>query len=278
MPATEISAQAPSRLMQDAVRAGASPANPAFNQPRYKVWDGRNKFFCGGRIVAGPEPAPVVVTSLMIIGPVLVSLIQTYARLCDRDLCARCRVWAVWVWVDVRARSSWRASDPHPCRGYLSNEWVNTELDNPASTIIMIVLAVWSLVELWMTALSDPGIIPRVDKFTRRKLGYLHRRLPPDVQTVFASGRHTTLKHCTICELFKPPRAEHCPVCDNCVMQFDVSSVRVPVGLLPHPSTTVSCDPMRSSITALGLATALASETTPGSSASCSSCLFSTPW
>lgn len=62
------------------------------------------------------------------------------------------------------------------------NPYINDELDNPGSTILNLCLLVWAVAELWMTALMDPGVIPRVDNVTRRKLGFLARRHPPDTQ------------------------------------------------------------------------------------------------
>ncbi len=40
-------------------------------------------------------------------------------------------------------------------------------------------------------------------------------------QNVTIRGEKVQLKHCVTCNVFRPPRAVHCGVCDNCVDRFD---------------------------------------------------------
>jgi len=86
---------------------------------------------------------------------------------------------------------------------------------------------------LLRTAWSDPGIIPRatpeeaafIEKLSREnqidddvKPGY---RPPPRFQEVIINGVPIKLKYCFTCKIFRPPRASHCSLCDNCVENFD---------------------------------------------------------
>ena len=67
------------------------------------------------------------------------------------------------------------------------------------------------------TAVCDPGIIPRRD-------GYLDERLKkilPKSQGLVINGRVVTLRYCTTCNIYRPPRSSHCKICDNCVDRFD---------------------------------------------------------
>jgi len=145
-----------------------------------------------------------------------------------------------------------------------STPFVDDELGvgAPVSAIANFALTIWCLFELFHTVCRDPGVIPRMDRVTRRKLGFMQRRHPPDLQVcvrvcvivvalfglplgvcfatlkltvtdrrfvrreqVFhASGRRIPIHHCSICEVFTPPRTAHCPVCNNCVQNFDVRS------------------------------------------------------
>eukprot|EP00752_Nemacystus_decipiens_P006989 g6269.t1 len=72
-------------------------------------------------------------------------------------------------------------------------------------------LSLWALAmsNLWLTALSDPGIIPRNPS---------NERAPPPVGE--AIGLHG-FKYCETCNIFRPPRSKHCQSCNNCVDRFD---------------------------------------------------------
>ncbi|CBJ31838.1 conserved unknown protein [Ectocarpus siliculosus] len=67
----------------------------------------------------------------------------------------------------------------------------------------------FAMLSLWMTALTDPGIIPRNPS---------NERAPPPVGE--AIGLHG-FKYCETCNIFRPPRSKHCQSCNNCVDRFD---------------------------------------------------------
>lgn len=59
-----------------------------------------------------------------------------------------------------------------------------------------------SLLFLWLTHLTDPGVIPRENQIEIRMLKEGER-------------------NCETCNIIKPPRAKHCRYCDHCVKVFD---------------------------------------------------------
>ncbi|XP_071018844.1 palmitoyltransferase ZDHHC14-like [Oncorhynchus clarkii lewisi] len=101
----------------------------------------------------------------------------------------------------------------------------------PAIPVIGGVLFVFVLGMLFRASFSDPGVLPRA---TPDEAADLERQIdasngpsgpgyrpPPRIREVVINGQTVKLKYCFTCKIFRPPRASHCSLCDNCVERFD---------------------------------------------------------
>ncbi|MCL7023045.1 hypothetical protein MKW94_006424 [Papaver nudicaule] len=159
----------------------------------YQVWKGSNRFFCGGRMIFGPDVASLFLSTLLICVPALVFCSQVLKKIEKHD----------------------------PCLGY------------PVLAVALAITAL-DLVFLFMTSGRDPGIVPRNLKppdsedgldATTPSMEWVNGRTPhlklPRTKDVLVNGHSVRVKFCDTCLLYRPPRASHCSICNNCVQRFD---------------------------------------------------------
>ncbi|XP_073525951.1 LOW QUALITY PROTEIN: uncharacterized protein [Phyllobates terribilis] len=166
-----------------------SRSNPA-SKPRrlYSVWPANNRFLCGGRLIFGSESKSLYLTTFMIAFPSITFCIKTLIRVRNHD----------------------------PIIGKIV-------------LIIGIALTILAMLFLCMTSARDPGIIPRnlePDPMRLQETSLVRWesnssiKLPP-TRMVKVNGHTIKIKYCETCHVYRPPRASHCSVCNNCVQKFD---------------------------------------------------------
>ena len=90
------------------------------------------------------------------------------------------------------------------------------------STLILFVLNVYSTGNFWLAWTTEPGIIPRRKKLSSSIADTLNLSVrAPYKQTLILHGRKRDVYFCRSCNVYRPPRAQHCPVCNSCVERFD---------------------------------------------------------
>ncbi|XP_057307130.1 palmitoyltransferase ZDHHC14-like isoform X1 [Hydractinia symbiolongicarpus] len=159
---------------------------PIMTQKNWEVFPGRNKFYCNGRIIMSRSNCVFMLTVILIIGTSGLFFAFDCPFLTE-ELSIAIPIVGAWLFIFVMAT-------------------------------------------LLRTAFSDPGIIPRA---SADEAAYIEKSLaaptvepgvyrPPARQIdVEIKGQVIKLKYCFTCKIFRPPRASHCSMCDNCVERFD---------------------------------------------------------
>ncbi|GLT95665.1 hypothetical protein SLE2022_133330 [Rubroshorea leprosula] len=162
----------------------------------YQVWKGSNRFFCGGRLIFGPDVASLFLSSFLIAGPAIAFFMKMYMKIKDKNI-------------------------KHVDESY-------------PILIVGLILSVVDLLFLFLTSSRDPGIIPRNSRppeadetfdVLTPSMEWVNGRTPnlklPRTKDVIVNGHSVRVKYCDTCLLYRPPRASHCSICSNCVQRFD---------------------------------------------------------
>lgn len=154
---------------------------------KWELFPGKNRFCCDGRVMMAPQTSVFFVTVGLIVGT--------------------CALFFVFDCPFLAMRIT------------------------PAIPVIGGLLFVFVMSALLRTSFSDPGVIPRA---TPDEAAYIEKQIevpnsansptfrpPPRTKEILVRGQTVKLKYCFTCKIFRPPRASHCSLCDNCVERFD---------------------------------------------------------
>ncbi|KAI5583573.1 hypothetical protein BDE02_06G023800 [Populus trichocarpa] len=179
------------------VREGGGGRMDKGHKPKrlYQVWKGSNRFFCGGRLILGPDVASIFLTTLLIAAPAIAFCIKVYYKIVDE--------------------------------GSVNARWYPV-------LVVGFILTVLTLVFLFLTSFRDPGIVCRNTRPTESdetggantpSMEWIRGRTPylrlPRTKDAMVNGHTVKVKYCDTCLLYRPPRASHCSICNNCVQRFD---------------------------------------------------------
>ncbi|CAD5177664.1 unnamed protein product [Musa acuminata subsp. malaccensis] len=167
----------------------------------YQVWKGNNRFWCGGRLIFGPDGASLSLSMLLIAGPSIAFCSQVLAKILNHEM--------------------------------TDDDNQNRILGSPV-LIVTALLTVADLAFLLLTSSRDPGIVPRNARppdsdeafdVTTPSMEWVSAATPhlqlPRTKDVNVDGFTVRVKFCDTCLLYRPPRASHCSICNNCVQKFD---------------------------------------------------------
>jgi len=155
------------------------------------VHRGRNRTCCKGKFFINAEPVRFVLTFLLIDLPVIATFSVTFNE----------------IWLEVFPDVE-------------SFVW-------PALYLVLVYLTVASNFNMIKTAVTDPGIVPARRWSEDVAARYDEPKDKDDFYTFSLAVNQRVSPHlfkftfCKTCQIFQPPRCNHCPLCKTCVLELD---------------------------------------------------------
>ncbi|KPP65646.1 palmitoyltransferase ZDHHC9-like [Scleropages formosus] len=187
---------------------------------RWEKLPGRNTFCCDGRVMMARQKGVFYLTLVLIVGTCSLFFSFDHLEVYCNGPC-------------VREEGDGRTV--RQCPGNLLDvvqecPYLALHL-SPAIPVFAALLFLFVLAMLLRTSFSDPGVLPRAlpdeAAFIEMEIEATNgsvpagQRPPPRIRNVQINNQIVKLKYCYTCKIFRPPRASHCSICDNCVERFD---------------------------------------------------------
>ncbi|KAL1777486.1 palmitoyltransferase ZDHHC18 isoform X1 [Sigmodon hispidus] len=151
---------------------------------KWEVFPGRNRFYCGGRLMLAGHGGVFALTLLLILSTTVLFFFFDCPYLARELTLAIPVIAAILFFFVMSCLLQTSFTDP----GIL-----------PRATIC-----------------EAAALEKQIDS-----TGSSTYRPPPRTREVTINGQMVKLKYCFTCKMFRPPRTSHCSVCDNCVERFD---------------------------------------------------------
>ncbi|XP_036770769.2 palmitoyltransferase ZDHHC18 isoform X2 [Manis pentadactyla] len=161
--------------------SGSSGRRP---RRKWEVFPGRNRFYCGGRLMLAGHGGVFALTLLLILTTTVLFFVFDCPFLARQLTLAIPIIAAILFFFVMSCLLQTSFTDP----GIL-----------PRATVC-----------------EAAALEKQIDN-----TGSSTYRPPPRTREVMINGQMVKLKYCFTCKMFRPPRTSHCSVCDNCVERFD---------------------------------------------------------
>lgn len=173
---------------------------------KWQLFPGRNKFYCNGYLMTAPNSSIFYLTVVLITGTSGLFFAFDCPFLAER----------ITLGIPIIGGILYV---------FTMLSLLRTSFSDPGKKFKIISLRILEF------SLFSSGIIPRA---SQDEAAYIEKQIevpnalnsptyrpPPRTKEIFVRGQTVKLKYCFTCKIFRPPRASHCSLCDNCVDRFD---------------------------------------------------------
>ncbi|KAK1804287.1 hypothetical protein P4O66_020029 [Electrophorus voltai] len=189
---------------------------------KWEKLPGKNSFCCDGRVMMARQKGVFYLTLFLITGTC--ALFFAFEVIVTSPVFTHGQAYTVILLVGGRVLTSTVTSLTQRCP-YLAVHL------SAAVPVCAVILFLFVMAMLLRTSFSDPGVLPRAlpeeASFIEMEIEAANgsvpagQRPPPRIRNVQINNQIVKLKYCYTCKIFRPPRASHCSICDNCVDRFD---------------------------------------------------------